>query len=83
MEELGQRGGRGCGGIQRGGAWDAAAHAWDTRHHVPLGTGWHALMGAVMEMQWWSLTDLSYLNPDAAGGSADGDHPASAISSEG
>lgn len=52
-------------------------------HQVLLGTGWHALTGAAMEMQWWSPSDLSYLNPDAAGGTADGDHPASAISTKG
>lgn len=75
VEKLGQRRGRGCGGTQCGGALDAAAHVWDTGHQVLLGTGWHALTGAVMEMQWWSLTELSYLNPDAAGESADGVHP--------
>lgn len=61
---------------------DAAAHVRGTEHQALLGTGWHDLTGAVMEMQWWSPSDVSCLSPGAAGGSADGDHPASGISTK-
>lgn len=75
-EKLGQCRGRDVMGHSVGGALDAVAHVWDAEHQVLLGTGWHALTGEVMEVQWWSLSDFSYLK------SADGDHPASAISTK-